>query len=65
LDDEQLDSGDDENRYDRREDRMEDVREEQLEVSVIDHDLARAPVPLTNDGEVCKSARLELSLNPV
>ncbi|KAJ5243727.1 hypothetical protein N7489_003823 [Penicillium chrysogenum] len=52
LDDEQLDSGDDENRYDRREDRMEDVAEEQQEVNVADQDLARAPVPLTNDGEV-------------
>ncbi|CAI7645355.1 unnamed protein product [Penicillium palitans] len=52
LDDEQLDSGDDENRYDRREDRMDDVAEEQQEVNVADQDLARAPVPLTNDGEV-------------
>ncbi|KAJ5129254.1 uncharacterized protein N7515_005293 [Penicillium bovifimosum] len=52
LDDEQLDSGDDENRYDRREERMYDVAEEEQEVNVVDHDLARAPVPLTNDGEV-------------
>ncbi|CAG7950317.1 unnamed protein product [Penicillium salamii] len=52
LDDEQLDSGDDENRYDRRDDHMEDVQEEQLEVNVAEQDLARAPVPLTNDGEV-------------
>ncbi|KAJ5490522.1 Leo1-like protein [Penicillium expansum] len=40
LDDEQLDSGDDENRYDRREDRMDDMAEE------------AAGMPLTNDGEV-------------
>ncbi|KAJ5334374.1 hypothetical protein MYU51_016673 [Penicillium brevicompactum] len=52
LDDEQLDSGDDENRYDRRDDRMEDVQEEQFQVHVAEQDLARAPVPLTNDGEV-------------
>lgn len=31
---------------------MEDVAEEQQEVNVADQDLARAPVPLTNDGEV-------------
>lgn len=31
---------------------MEDVQEEQLEVNVAEQDLARAPVPLTNDGEV-------------
>ena len=33
---------------------MEDVQEEQLEVNVAEQDLARAPVPLTNDGEVCR-----------
>jgi hypothetical protein len=39
---------------------MEDVREERLEVNVVDHDLARAPVPLTNDGEVCITSILNL-----
>lgn len=62
MDDEQLDSGDDENRYDRREDRMEDVAEEQQEVNVADQDLARAPVPLTNDGEVGRASTLKPSV---
>ncbi|KXG51623.1 Leo1-like protein [Penicillium griseofulvum] len=52
LDDEHLDSGDDEHRYDRREDRMEDVAQEEHHVNIIDQDLSRAPMPLTNDGEV-------------
>lgn len=35
---------------------MEDVPQEQLELNVVDHDLARAPVPLTNDEEVRESS---------
>ncbi|KAJ5086345.1 hypothetical protein NUU61_007652 [Penicillium alfredii] len=55
LDDEQLDSGDDEGRYDRREDRMDDAVDEEgygETVNIMDVGLARAPVPATNDGEV-------------
>jgi RNA polymerase-associated protein LEO1 len=55
LDDEQLDSGDDENRYDRR-DRMDEAADEDdfgETVNIMDVGLARAPVPATNDGEVC------------
>lgn len=37
---------------------MADVFEEEQEVNVVDHDLARAPVPLTNDGEVCRASTL-------
>lgn len=55
LDDEQLDSGDDENRYDRREDRMDEAVDEGHfgeTVNIMDVGLARAPVPATNDGQV-------------
>jgi len=55
LEDEQLDSGDDENRYDRREDRMDEAPDEDdyaETVNIMDVGLARAPVPATNDGEV-------------
>lgn len=34
---------------------MEDVQEEQLEVNIAEQDLARAPEPLTNDGQVRNS----------
>jgi RNA polymerase-associated protein LEO1 len=50
-----LDSGDDENRYDRR-DRMDEAADEDdfgETVNIMDVGLARAPVPATNDGEVC------------
>lgn len=55
LDDEQLDSGDDENRYDRRDDRMDEAADEDgypETVNIMDVGLARAPVPATNDGQV-------------
>ncbi|KAJ5281887.1 hypothetical protein N7478_007259 [Penicillium angulare] len=55
LDDEQLDSGDDENRYDRREDRMDEAVDEDgypVTVNIMDVGLARAPVPATNDGQI-------------
>lgn len=55
LDDEQLDSGDDENRFDRREDRMDEAADGEdygETVNIMDVGLARAPVPATNDGEV-------------
>jgi len=55
LDDEQLDSGDDENRYDRRDDRMDEAADEgdfAETVNIMDVSLARAPVPATSDGEV-------------
>ncbi|KAJ6150821.1 hypothetical protein N7470_007415 [Penicillium chermesinum] len=53
LDDEALDSGDDEDRYDRR-DRMEDDLDDVDDhtVNIMDVNLARAPVPATNDGLV-------------
>lgn len=56
LDDEQLDSGDDEGRDDRRGDRM-DVADDgdqfdETEVNIMDVTLARAPVPVNSDGEV-------------
>lgn len=38
---------------------MDDVVEEQQEVNVADQDLARAPVPLTNDGEVRGASTLK------
>ncbi|KAJ5587897.1 uncharacterized protein N7459_003662 [Penicillium hispanicum] len=55
LDDERLDSGDDEDRYDRRGDRMDEVADEEHvaeELNIMDVDLARAPIPMTNDGQV-------------
>ncbi|KAJ5307239.1 hypothetical protein N7476_007895 [Penicillium atrosanguineum] len=54
LDDEQLDSGDDDNRYDRR-DRMDEAADDDgfgETVNIMDVGLARAPVPATNDGQV-------------
>lgn len=55
LDDERLDSGDDEGRSDRREDRMDEgLDQEDIDetVNILDVSLARAPVPATSDGEV-------------
>ncbi|KAJ5151843.1 hypothetical protein N7492_010138 [Penicillium capsulatum] len=55
LDDERLDSGDDEDRYDRREDRMDEAPDQEdfgETVNIMDVGLARAPVPATNDGQV-------------
>ncbi|KAJ5714246.1 uncharacterized protein N7483_011427 [Penicillium malachiteum] len=54
LDDEQLDSGDDENRHDRTEDRMDEADDYGYPetVNIMDMGLARAPVPETNDGQV-------------
>lgn len=55
LDDEQLDSGDDENRHDRLEDRMDETADGDdygETVNIMDVGLARAPVPATNDSEV-------------
>lgn len=56
MDDEQLDSGDDDNRYDRR-DRMDEAADDDgfgETVNIMDVSLARAPVPATNDGQVCR-----------
>ena len=58
LDDERLDSGDDEDRYDRREDRMDEAPDQEdfgETVNIMDVGLARAPVPATSDGEVRKT----------
>lgn len=57
LDDEQLDSGDDEGRYDRMEDRMdyEDGGEFRETVNIMDLSLGRAPEPVSTNGEVCGS----------
>ncbi|CAL5873507.1 uncharacterized protein PFLUO_LOCUS7787 [Penicillium psychrofluorescens] len=53
LDDEQLDSGDDEGRSDRRNDRMDEAGDEDFgTVNIMDVGLARPPVPVTNDGQV-------------
>lgn len=55
LDDEHLDSGDDENRFDRREDRMDEAADGEdfgETVNIMDVGLARAPAPATNDNEV-------------
>lgn len=62
LNDEQLDSGDDEGRYDRFEDRMDEAEDEFGDtVNILDVGLARAPVPAASDGEV----RLKLVLGSV
>ena len=54
LDDEQLDSGDDEGRYDRRDDRMDEAPDGETQSLIIaEMTIARAPVPATNDPEVC------------
>lgn len=62
MDDEQLDSGDDEGRDDRR-DRMDvgaDAGDfDEAEVNIMDVSLARAPEPVTSDGEVW----IEITLN--
>lgn len=55
LDDEQLDSGDDEDRFDRQEDRMDEAADGEdfgETVNIMDVGLARAPAPATNDDEV-------------
>ncbi|PYH82107.1 hypothetical protein BO82DRAFT_309246 [Aspergillus uvarum CBS 121591] len=56
LDDEELDSGDDVDRYDRAGERMdyEDGGEEQFQetVNIMDMTLSRAPEPLTSNGEI-------------
>ncbi|KAE8145916.1 Leo1-like protein-domain-containing protein [Aspergillus avenaceus] len=56
VDDEELDSADDEGRYDRMEDRMdyEDGGEGQYQetVNIMDLSLGRAPEPVTSNGEV-------------
>lgn len=55
LDDEQLDSGDDEDRFDRREDRMDEAADGEdfgQTINIMDVGLARAPAPATNDDEV-------------
>lgn len=54
LDDEDLDSGDDEGREDRLADE-EDAREpeEEKEMAVMEAGLGRQPVPEPSDGEVC------------
>ncbi|KAJ5160554.1 uncharacterized protein N7482_007558 [Penicillium canariense] len=53
LDDERLDSGDDEDRYDRRDDRMDEAPDGETEsVTIAEMTIARAPVPATTDGEV-------------
>lgn len=60
LDDEQLDSGDDEGRYDRREDRMDEAPDGETEsLTIAEMTIARAPVPATNDPEVCDNAVLD------
>ncbi|EEA20756.1 hypothetical protein TMatcc_000745 [Talaromyces marneffei ATCC 18224] len=55
LDDSDLDSGDDEGRYDRKEDRMdlgEDEEDGFGEVKVMDLSLGRAPEPRSTNGQV-------------
>ncbi|KAL5332143.1 Leo1-like protein-domain-containing protein [Aspergillus crustosus] len=54
LDDRELDSADDEDRYDRTADRMEydDGEEVQETVNIMDLSLARAPEPKTSNNEV-------------
>ena len=42
---------------------MDDMAEEQQEVNVADQDLARAPVPLTNDGEVGGASTLAFDVD--
>ena len=58
LNDEQLDSGDDEGRDDRIVDRMdyEDTGEGEFgdTVNIMDLGLGRAPEPATTNGEVCR-----------
>ena len=55
LDDEELDSGDDENRYDRMDETMDgaaDSRVDYKTLTVQDVDLSRAPALTTHNGEV-------------
>jgi RNA polymerase-associated protein LEO1 len=62
LDDEQLDSGDDEGRYDRREDRMDEGPDGETEsLTIAEMTIARAPVPATNDPEVCDNITLNVT----
>lgn len=60
MDDEQLDSGDDLDRYDRREDRMDEAPDgETQSLTIAEMTIARAPVPATNEPEVCNYEVLE------
>jgi RNA polymerase-associated protein LEO1 len=57
LDDEELDSGDDEGREDRVQ--QEDTQQyETHEVLSMDLEIARQPVPEPSDGEVCAALRM-------
>ena len=53
LDDEELDSGDDEGRADRAQQQEETQQYETHEVLSMDLEVARQPVPEPSDGEVC------------
>lgn len=58
LDDEELDSGDDEGRYDRAGDRMDYGDEDGgygETLNVMDLNLGRAPEPESTNGEVCSA----------
>lgn len=61
IDDEELDSGDDEGRYDRAGDRMDyDEGEEggyRETLNVMDLNLGRAPEPESSNGEVCLNGK--------
>lgn len=56
LEDSELDSGDDEGRFDRNEDRMDLGEDEEAfgEVKVMDLSLGRAPEPRSSSSEVCE-----------
>jgi RNA polymerase-associated protein LEO1 len=62
LDDEELDSGDDMERYDRAGERMDyeagGEGDYQETVNIMDLSLGRAPEPLTSNGEVRKEINL-------
>lgn len=66
LDDEELDSGDDEGRYDRVADRMDYDEAEDGDygetVNVMDLSLGRAPEPESTSGEVCVAPACEATL---
>lgn len=53
LDDEELDSGDDDGRHDRR--IMNDIDEEDVPLNIGDYVLSRVQIPESSDGEVCSS----------
>lgn len=53
LDDEELDSGDDEGRADRVGDEVEEPQMVARERQIQETDLPRMPVPQPSDGEVC------------